>query len=123
MFLVLEVFLGANTVTTIREWANHCRLANMANASQRPWSQSSFPLDALPNLLGQPTEECQSPFGPVPVWPDSYRVRTHEDVYLDDLKARLAEQAAARESKQPCKQNQRRGPPPDRQGRFEFASL
>ncbi len=56
------------------------------------------------------------------VWPNSYRVRTHEDVYLDGLKARLAEQAAARESKQPCKQNQRRGPPPDRQGRLEFAS-
>ncbi len=27
------------------------------------------------------------------VWPNSYRVRTHEDVYLDSLKARLAEQA------------------------------
>ncbi len=29
------------------------------------------------------------------VWPNSYRVRTHEDVYLDGLKTRLAEQAAA----------------------------
>ncbi len=28
------------------------------------------------------------------VWPNSYRVRTYEDVYLDGLKARLAEQAA-----------------------------
>ncbi len=56
------------------------------------------------------------------VWPNSYRVRTHEDVYLEGLKARLAEQAAAQESKQPCKQNQRRGPPQDRQGRLEHSA-
>ena len=52
------------------------------------------------------------------VVPESYRVRTWHDVYMDDFLAEQAECAARQRAED--KANQRRGPPPDRQGRLAF---
>ena len=52
------------------------------------------------------------------VVPESYRVRTWHDVYMDDYRAEQAECAARHQDQD--KANRRRGPPPDRQGRLAF---
>ena len=60
------------------------------------------------------------------VHPESYRVRTYEDLYLEELNTLLAQRMEAQRrpgEEQSSKQNQRRGPPPDRQERLAFASL
>ena len=60
------------------------------------------------------------------VHPESYTVRTYEELYLEERKRDLEqwmEEVRGPRDEREAKKHQRRGPPPDRQRRLDFAAL
>ena len=60
------------------------------------------------------------------VHPESYTVRTYEELYLEEQKRDLAqwmEEVRGPRDEREAKKHQRRGPPPDRQRRLGFMAL
>ena len=90
--------------------ARHCAVCKEEMEHVRGRSRPS------PGIVGEMLWEDMATA--LDVVPESYRVRTWHDVYMDDFLAEQAECAARQRAED--KANQRRGPPPDRQGRLAF---
>ncbi len=93
----------------------------MLGSESQATSISAGPIARRPVVLDMVWEDIEKALD---VHPDSYRVRTYEGLYLEELSRALTEQIEAsrrRDERQQSKQHQRRGPPPDRQGRLDFA--